>query len=203
MLTIVEASADRWDDLADLLGERGDPARCWCQYYRGEGPYQHQGRERNRAALQRQVSTAAVPHGLLAYDDDKPVGWCALAPRADYPRLRQMRAAQATQDSEGLWSVTCFVVRVGYRRQGLTGRLLADAVEFAARHGARILEAYPVDPPSAQPAQPGCIRGCSRRTSARGSPRWHGRLRAVPSSGSSWRTSGLIGGWPGRGCDGL
>lgn len=146
MLTIVEAAADRWDDLADLLGERGDPARCWCQYYRADGPYRHAAREANRAALQHQFSTAAVPHGLLAYDGGKPVGWCAVAPRADYPRLRRMRAAQATQDTDGLWSVTCFVVRVGYRRQGLTGRLLADAIEFAARHGARIVEAYPVDP---------------------------------------------------------
>ncbi|HJQ03142.1 MAG TPA: GNAT family N-acetyltransferase [Jatrophihabitans sp.] len=146
MLTIVEAAADRWDNLAELLGERGDPSRCWCQYYRGDGAYQHGARENNRAALQRQISAAAIPHGLLAYHDEKPVGWCAVAPRADYPRLRQMRAAQATQDIDGLWSVTCFVVRVGYRRQGLTSRLLAAAIQFATQHGAKIIEAYPVDP---------------------------------------------------------
>ena len=146
MLTIVEATADRWDDLAELLGERGDPARCWCQYYRGDGAYRHDARESNRAALQSQIRTATVPHGLLAYHDDKPVGWCAVAPRANYPRLRTMKAAQATQDTDGLWSVTCFVVRVGYRRQGLTSQLLLAAIEFAARHGARIIEAYPVDP---------------------------------------------------------
>jgi GNAT superfamily N-acetyltransferase len=147
MLTIVEASADRWDDLAELLGERGDPARCWCQYYRGDGPYRQEDRQGNRAALHRQLTEATVPHGLLAYDgEQKPVGWCAVAPRADYPRLRLMRAAQATQDSEGLWSVTCFVVRVGHRRRGLAGQLLEAAIEFAFRHGARIIEAYPVDP---------------------------------------------------------
>jgi GNAT superfamily N-acetyltransferase len=151
MLTIVEASADRWDDLAELLGERGDPARCWCQYYRAEGPYQHESRESNRAALHRQLTEATVPHGLLAYDgedDQKPVGWCAVAPRRDYPRLRlnRMQAAQATQDMDGLWSVTCFVVRVGHRRLGLAGQLLGAAIEFAGRHGARIVEAYPVDP---------------------------------------------------------
>src|SRR6185437_1328480 len=114
MLTIVEASADRWDDLAELLGERGDPARCWCQYYRSDGPYQHEARETNREALHRQIVAAQRPHGVLAYDDSqKPIGWCAVAPRAEYPRLCQMKAAQATQDEPGLWSVTCFVVRVG------------------------------------------------------------------------------------------
>lgn len=57
-----------------------------------------------------------------------------------------MKAAQATQDEPGLWSVTCFVVRVGHRRQGVAGQLLQAAIEFARRHGARMIEAYPVDP---------------------------------------------------------
>jgi ribosomal protein S18 acetylase RimI-like enzyme len=45
-----------------------------------------------------------------------------------------------------LWSVTCFVVRVGHRRQGAASQLLDAAIEFAGRHGARIVEAYPIDP---------------------------------------------------------
>lgn len=146
MLRIVDAGAERWDDLAELLGERGDPSRCWCQYYRSEAPYQHESRDRNRAAMRRQITTATVPHGVLAYDDGRPVGWCAVAPRADYPRLRRMQAAKATQDEPGLWSVTCFVVRVGHRRQGVAAQLLDAAVDFAGRHGGRVIEGYPVDP---------------------------------------------------------
>ncbi len=146
MLTIVDVDADRWDDLAELLGERGDPARCWCQYYRSDRPYQHEGRAANREAMHRQVTTAPVPHGVLAYESDRPVGWCAVAPRRDYPRLATMQAARATSDELGLWSVTCFVVRVGHRRHGVAGRLLDGAVDLAVRHGARTVEAYPVDP---------------------------------------------------------
>ncbi len=41
--------------------------------------------------------------------------------------------------------VTCFVVPVGHRRQGVTGELLADAVEFARAQGAAVLEACAVD----------------------------------------------------------
>ena len=63
MLTIVDMDAGRWDDLAELMGERGDPSRCWCQYYRGDGRYEHDRREQNRAAMRRQVTTASVPHG--------------------------------------------------------------------------------------------------------------------------------------------
>lgn len=147
MVTIVEAIPERWDDLAELIGERGDPSRCWCQYYRSTGSYEHEGRDENRAAMHRQVVAATVPPGLLAYDGDRPIGWCAVAPRAELPRLQgRMQAARGTNDEDGLWSVTCFVVRVGHRRQGVAGALLDAAVDFASRHGARVVEAYPVDP---------------------------------------------------------
>jgi hypothetical protein len=47
VLTIVDVDAGRWDDLAELMGERGDSSRCWCQYDRSDGPYEHDSRERN------------------------------------------------------------------------------------------------------------------------------------------------------------
>ncbi|MEO8888728.1 MAG: GNAT family N-acetyltransferase [Jatrophihabitantaceae bacterium] len=145
MVRIRDATPERWADLDALLGERGDPSRCWCQYYRSAGPYQHEARAQNRAAMRQQVTQSSVPHGVLGYDGERAVGWCAVAPRADYPRLDTMRAARGTRVEDGLWSVTCFVVRVGHRRQGLAGELLAGAVDLARRHGARIVEGYPVD----------------------------------------------------------
>jgi GNAT superfamily N-acetyltransferase len=144
-MTIVDAGAERWDDLAELMGERGDSSPFWCRHYRSDGPYEHESRERNRAAMRRQIAAATVPHGVLADDDRRPVGWCAVAPRGDYPRLKRMRAARATQNEDGLWSVTCFVVRLGYRQQGVAAQPLRAAVDLARRHGARIVEAYPVD----------------------------------------------------------
>lgn len=44
-----------------------------------------------------------------------------------------------------VWSVVCSYVARPYRGQGLQHRLLAAAVEYARRSGARVLEAYPVD----------------------------------------------------------
>jgi GNAT superfamily N-acetyltransferase len=151
MTTVRDATPERWPELETLFGERGDPSRCWCQYYRSPDPYHHGARAENREAMRRQVAESTVPHGVLCYEQDRPVGWCAVAPRADYPRLLSMRAAAATEDEDGLWSVTCFVVRVGHRRQGLAAELLDAAVDLARRHGARTIEAYPVDP-SARPS---------------------------------------------------
>jgi GNAT superfamily N-acetyltransferase len=44
-----------------------------------------------------------------------------------------------------VWSVTCFVVRVGHRRAGVARALLDGAVRLARDSGARVVEAYPVD----------------------------------------------------------
>jgi GNAT superfamily N-acetyltransferase len=50
-----------------------------------------------------------------------------------------------TSDADGLWAVTCFVVRPGARRHGLATALLDGALTLAWRHGATQIEAYPVD----------------------------------------------------------
>jgi GNAT superfamily N-acetyltransferase len=146
MVTIRDATAQRWNDLVAVMGTRGDPPRCWCQWFRLRRPgYYDTSAEQRRAALQSQTA-APVPPGVLAYDEvGEPAGWCAVAPRADYPRLTTYRVAAASDDEDGLWAVTCFVVRVGARRKGLAEVLLDGAVDLARRHGARAVEAYPLD----------------------------------------------------------
>ncbi|TDD27566.1 hypothetical protein E1218_09900 [Kribbella turkmenica] len=68
------------------MGERGDPARCFCQYFRLRGQQWNAAtRERNRRGLRDQVRKGDVPPGVLAYDGETPVGWCAVAPRTSYP----------------------------------------------------------------------------------------------------------------------
>ncbi|MGH3149857.1 MAG: hypothetical protein ACRDOB_03885, partial [Streptosporangiaceae bacterium] len=40
------------------------------------------------------------------------------------------------------WAITCMVVRLPYRRQGLTYVLTRAAVDYARRNGARAVEGY-------------------------------------------------------------
>jgi GNAT superfamily N-acetyltransferase len=49
-------------------------------------------------------------------------------------------------DEQPVWSVVCFFVAKGYRRQGVTVGLLKAAAAYARQHGAQILEGYPEDP---------------------------------------------------------
>jgi GNAT superfamily N-acetyltransferase len=139
------ATADRWEDVAAVMKGRGDPARCWCQFFRLRGQdWRSASPAANRTRLRRQVQDADHAPGVLAYIDEQPVGWCAVAPRACYPRVVASKIAGVEQD--GVWSVTCFVVRVGWRRRGVATALLEGAVELARSAGAAVVEAYPVDP---------------------------------------------------------
>ena len=49
-------------------------------------------------------------------------------------------------DDPSVWAVSCFVVRREHRGNGLNARLLDAAVDYARAGGARVLEAYPIDP---------------------------------------------------------
>jgi GNAT superfamily N-acetyltransferase len=45
-----------------------------------------------------------------------------------------------------IWSIVCFFLPRRLRRHGLMRRLLEAAIETARRHGATVVEAYPVAP---------------------------------------------------------
>jgi GNAT superfamily N-acetyltransferase len=105
--------------------------------------WEKQKGEKNRRAFQKIVATE-VPTGVLAYLGQEPVGWCAVAPREHYSRLARSRVLRPVDD-QPVWSVTCFFVRKEHRRSGLTSQLLQAAVQYAEKHGAKIVEGYPQD----------------------------------------------------------
>ena len=48
------------------------------------------------------------------------------------------------RNDAGVWALTCFVTRAGYRHRGIARALTQAAVDFARDRGARALEAYPI-----------------------------------------------------------
>ena len=148
-LEIVPLTPDRWDDVAALFGEGGDPKTCWCMYWRIRSKdWSFANTRETRDGLHRLVDEARDPApGLLAYRDGEttPVGWVSVAPRDDYERLTNSRVRPKIDDLP-VWSVVCFVVSKRERGQGLTSQLLNAAMTYAVDHGAVGLEAYPVDP---------------------------------------------------------
>lgn len=112
----------------------------------------------------------------MAFRDDRPVGWCAVESRANYPRLKRSQVLRAAADPVitdrlDLWAVSCFVVAPNHRRTGVSSVLLAAAVEHAFINGADIIEAYPVD--------------TAQRTKAAAPDLFHGSLSLFTAAGFS------------------
>ncbi|MFI7062168.1 GNAT family N-acetyltransferase [Kribbella sp. NPDC050124] len=144
MVDVRAAGPDSWQDVAGVMGERGDPARCFCQYFRLRGKQWNSATQTsNRSDLREQVCHSDIPPGVLAYDDGAPVGWCAVAPRTAYPRV--IASPNWRTDQPDAWVITCFVVPVGHRRQGIAGDLALGAAAFAQSYGASHVEACAVD----------------------------------------------------------
>jgi GNAT superfamily N-acetyltransferase len=51
----------------------------------------------------------------------------------------------APVDDAPVWSIVCFVVGRRSRGRGIANALLGAAIDYARRHGATALEAYPVE----------------------------------------------------------
>lgn len=99
--------------------------------------------ESNRTALKEIVNLGRCP-GILAYMRKQPIGWCALAPRKEYPKLERSRILKRV-DEEPVWSVVCFFVDKKFRRKGLTAKLLEAAKVYVENKGGAIIEGYPLD----------------------------------------------------------
>ena len=140
-----------WPALEDLFGKPGGSNGCWCMYWRIGPRYRDRPRAENKADLRR-LAASGRPPGLLAFDGDRAVGWCELAPRAELGWLAHLRYLEPVDDLP-VWSVACFFIRPAYRRRGVMAALIEGALSAAASAGAPALEAYPVD--TAVPAHTG------------------------------------------------
>lgn len=144
-LAIHPLTPDRWSDFEALMGPKGGVGGCWCMLWRqSKREHDRNAGAGNRAAMQRLVDSKPPP-GLLAYDGDRAVGWLSLAPRSAFPRLENSRVLQPVDDA-AVWSVTCLLIARGHRRQGVGTALLTAAAAFARKHGATLLEGYPIAP---------------------------------------------------------
>jgi GNAT superfamily N-acetyltransferase len=151
---VVPANEASWEDLQAVLGTAGcHGARCYCQRFKIPDSRWRSVTDEERAHLLRAQADCGHPgsgttSGLVAYFGNEPVGWCAVEPRTAYEKLRASRVPWTGRHEDkgdaGVWAVTCFITRPGYRRRGITYALARAAIEFASQRGARAIEGYPM-----------------------------------------------------------
>jgi GNAT superfamily N-acetyltransferase len=142
-LTVRPLTPDLWPAFEDLFGRNGACNGCWCMFWRVGAAYRKTPRDKNKAAF-REIVKRGPPPGLIAFDGDVAVGWCQLTPRNSLPWLDRTWRLKRVDDVP-VWSLSCFYVRIGYRKRGVTSALIAAALKAAKRAKAPALEAYPLD----------------------------------------------------------
>ncbi|MFL0027775.1 GNAT family N-acetyltransferase [Streptomyces sp. NBUL23] len=143
-MTIAVRPASVFEDVRTLVGPKSPEANvCWCLSHRIPAKLNAELRGPARGEYVAGLCRTEPPPGVLAYDGDEPVGWAAVAPRADTSFARSRTIPHV--DDSPVWSLWCVRVRLGHRGQGISHELIAGAVEFARAHGAPAIEAYPLD----------------------------------------------------------
>lgn len=141
---IVVRPATVFEDVATLVGPKKPTSNvCFCLSYRIGSRENNELRGAARAERVRGLCEQDPPPGVVAYLDDEPVGWAAVHPRANTSFARNRLIPHV--DDLDVWSLWCFRVRPGYRKQGILHVLIDGAVEQARRLGAPAIEGYPVD----------------------------------------------------------
>ena len=136
--------ATEFDDVAALVGPKKATSNvCFCLSYRIGSKENLALRGAARADRVRELCAHDPAPGVIAYRDDEPVGWAAVHPRRETSFARNRLIPHI--DDLDVWSLWCFRVRPGHRRQGIMHTLIDGAVRHARRSGAPAIEGYPVD----------------------------------------------------------
>jgi GNAT superfamily N-acetyltransferase len=142
-LVVEPLTPQRFDALAELFKEGGDPRSCWCMFWRLRGKDFSQAKVAQLRGGLAELAARPLAPGLVAFRGDRAVGWCSLGPREDFDRLEHSRVIPHVDD-RAVWSIVCFAVSRSARGEGVAAALLDAAVNWARKQGAKVLEAYPV-----------------------------------------------------------
>lgn len=136
---------ENWKDFKNLFGEKGACAGCWCMYWRmRRKEYDALRGSGTKRKMKNIVNGGTIP-GILAYDNNEPIGWCSIAPREHFPVLDNSRVSKRIDDKP-VWSVVCFFIKKNYRKKGLSVELLNAAKKYVKNNKGKIIEGYPVEP---------------------------------------------------------
>jgi GNAT superfamily N-acetyltransferase len=130
-----------YEDFCRLHSDANDAGWCrcvawWVPTWDGWG-------DRTAAentALRQELCDRGEYDGLIAYEQDEPVGWCQVGRRDRLQKLVRQLELEASPHS---WAVTCFLIAPHARGRGVARTLLAAAIETARSERATGLEGYP------------------------------------------------------------
>jgi GNAT superfamily N-acetyltransferase len=159
-LTFEAAGPEHAEAMLELFERTGTP--CHCQYWHFDGDKNawldrlFHAPELNRAAFVQNLSQRG-PHGIVALDSARAVGWMKLCPAETVPKLYAQRLYRGLPcfngPRDGVLTVGCLLVDDALRRRGVARALLRHGISLAREVGAGSVEAFPRRSEQAGPAE--------------------------------------------------
>src|SRR5690606_15917062 len=122
-ITVELATPDRWNDVQHAVTGGGDGASCQCIWPMITNKEWNATSVPERTDMFRSEIQQGPPPGLVAYVDGEPAAWVRVGPRVNQRRILRTRAIVKTTtesaEADGVWAITCFVVRREHRGKGL------------------------------------------------------------------------------------
>ena len=123
------------------FGEHPDWSNCYCFESHFVGTKEQWNKRENRSSVIKYISENKM-RGYLAYDGNKPVGWCNANSRSNYERiLKYDELIGSPQDK--VCSIVCFLIAPDYRRKGIAQKLLEQICVDYELQNYDYIEAYP------------------------------------------------------------
>ena len=124
---------DRWNDFEILFGNKGAYGGCWCMWWKTtRSEFEKQKGEGNRKAMKKIVKSGERP-GIIAYENEKPIGWRSIAPREKFHSLNRSPVLKKIDDTH-VWSIVCFFVAKDYQNKGMTLILINAAIDYVRQN---------------------------------------------------------------------
>ena len=137
-LELRELAPNRADDFfdyfnRDAFADNPEGAACYCCYFHWVGANGEDWSSRTAAAnrkWQADLIQRCETTGILAYLNNRPIGWCHAAEKRSLAHLTAMDVL-ASPDDESVGAIVCFVVTKRFRGTGLSSLLLEAACDLA------------------------------------------------------------------------
>ncbi|RSM88629.1 N-acetyltransferase [Kibdelosporangium aridum] len=144
-LTVKELSTKNWSDFEEVMGSNGGARGCWCMHWRlSIGEFMESRGEGNKKTMKR-LAQRKQPPGVIVYEDDAPVAWCSIGPRAEFPRLERSPILKNVDDKP-VCAIACIYVEKKHRGSGMQSAIIDAICDYAASAGYKTAEGYPVEP---------------------------------------------------------
>jgi GNAT superfamily N-acetyltransferase len=144
---------ETWPDFAALVERTsGLFSGCWCNYFHHGRP-DGRGEDEPNPDFKRRMVEAGVAHAALVYDGPDAVAWAEYGTPCELPNIHHRKQYDAETVTPPDYRITCIYVDKKRRREGLGRAALRGALELIAREGGGVVEGYPHDMATRDPAK--------------------------------------------------